>query len=227
MLPQDTLVLKPETSNAWEVGLKSKLFNGMVVFNLDIFLDKLKNFQVPFFDVYNGSPVTRLINAGKVSTRGFEAEMTARPTEELTLSAALNYTKARIDDFSCPPGTSASCLVDGYPLPFAPKWRANVRASYVVPVTDTIDLNLGTDVNWRTKTQYSINQTPDTIEPEYAIWNANVGIATDDGLTVNLVVKNITNRSYSPFLQTFGSGVVRFVPRDERRYFGINLHKDF
>lgn len=227
MLAQDTPVVKPETSNAFEVGLKSKLFGGAMIFNIDAFLDKLKNFQVPFFDVCNGSPCTRLINAGKVSTRGVEAELTAKPTEKLTLSAALNYTKARIDSFICPVGTSASCQVNGMPLPFAPRWRANLRANYTTPLTNSLDLNFGTDVNWQTETQYSINQTPDTIEPSYAIWNATVGIATGDGFVVNFVVKNITDRSYSPYLQQIGTGLVRFVPRDDRRYFGVNLHKDF
>lgn len=227
MLAQDTGVVKPETSNAFEVGVKSKLFNNAVTFNIDAFLDKLKNFQVPFFDVCNGSPCTRLINAGKVSTRGVEAELTVKPTEGLTLNAALNYTKARIDNFDCPVGTSVSCQVDGMPLPFAPRWRANVRANYTTPISDSLDLNFGTDVSWQTKVQYSINQTPDTIEPKYAIWNAMVGVATDDGFTVNFVVKNITDKSYSPYLQQIGTGLVRFVPRDDRRYFGVNVHKDF
>ena len=89
------------------------------------------------------------------------------------------------------------------------------------------NLVVGTDVNWRTDTQYSINQTPDTIQPGYAIWNANIGIATDDGLRVMLLARNLTDKSYSTFLTRFGQGVARFVPRDDRRYFGISINKDF
>ncbi|MDA5192823.1 TonB-dependent receptor [Govanella unica] len=227
MLPQDTGVLKPETSNAFEIGLKSKLFGGAVIFNIDAYLDKLKNYQVPFFDIYNGSQVTRLINAGKVSTRGVEAEMTARPTEELTLTWALAYTKARVDEFKCPVGTAASCQINGRTLPFAPTWRSSLRANYAQPLTDSLTLNLGTDINWQTKIQYSLNQTLDTIQQPYAIWNATIGLETQDGWAANFLIKNITNKSYSPYLQTFGSGLVRFVPRDDRRYFGVNLHKNF
>ena len=82
-------------------------------------------------------------------------------------------------------------------------------------------------MNWRTATQYSINQTVDTIQGGYAIWNAALGVATHDGLKVTAMVKNIADRSYSPFLTRFGSGVVRFVPRDDKRYFGIGALKDF
>lgn len=227
MLPQDTPPVKPEISNDFEVGIKSRLFGGALVLNVDGFLDKLTNFQVPFFDTYNGSPVTRFINAGKVSTRGAEADLTARLSRAFTLSGSLAYTDAHIDSFACPVGTAASCRINGKPLPFAPDWKANLRANYRLPVTGKFDLTLGSDVNWQTETQYSINQTPDTIQPGYAIWNASIGVASHDGFQVNFLVKNITDKSYSNYLQTFGSGLARFVPRDDRRYVGVNLHKEF
>lgn len=220
MLPQDTIALAPETSNSFELGLKSKVLDDRLLLNAAVFLQKLENYQVPFFDSFNGSPITRLINAGKVSTRGAEFDLKARVTETLSLSGALTYTNARIDQFTCPAGTSASCVVNGYTLPYAPRWRATVRAVWTSPVTDSLDLIIGTDVNWRTKTQYSINQTVDTIENGYAIWNAAIGIATHDGLKATVLVKNIADRAYSPFL-------ARFVPRDDSRYFGISVLKDF
>ena len=40
--------------------------------------------------------------------------------------------------------------------------------------------------------------------------------------------KNITNRSYSNFLANGTlAGIVRYVPRDDKRYAGIMLRKDF
>src|SRR3546814_17176236 len=78
MLPQDTSALSPETSNSFEVGLKSRFFNDMLRFNIAAFLDKFKNYQVNFFDTFNGSPVTRLINAGRVSPRGVEIDEIGR-----------------------------------------------------------------------------------------------------------------------------------------------------
>ena len=223
MLPQDTGALKPETSNAYEAGLKSTLLGGAVLFNVAAFLDKFKNFQVNFFDVYNGSPVTRLINAGQVSTRGVEADMSARLSRAFSLSGSVAYTDAHIDKFTCPVGTSAACNVNGKPLPFAPKWKGSVRATYLAPMSGRFDLRLTTDASAQSKVQYSINQTPTTIQSGYGIWNASVGLVAHSGWEVNLVVKNITNKSYASYLQTFGSGVVRFVPRDDRRYVGANL----
>jgi iron complex outermembrane receptor protein len=227
MLPQDTLALKPETSDSYEAGFKTTFWNGQLQFNAAGFLQKLQNYQVPFFDSFNGSPITRLINAGRVSTRGFEGDLTARLSDQFLITGALTYTDAQIDEFTCPVGTTASCNVNGYTLPYAPEWRGSLRANWTAPLSDDLDLLLSTDVNWRTETQYSINQTADTIEDGYAIWNASAGVGTRDGWKITAVVKNITDRSYSPFLTRFGSGVVRFVPRDDSRYVGIIVLKDF
>jgi len=227
MLPQDTLALKPETSNSFEVGLKSRFFNNMVRFNVAGFLDKFRNYQVNFFDTYNGSPVTRLINAGRVSTRGAEFDLSVQPSKALTLSVSGAYTDARIDQFICPAGSNASCQINGGPLPYAPKWKGNVRASYRVPLGGDLALRLTTDANAQSEVQYSINQTVTTIQPSFGIWNAGIGLVAGDKWEVNFVVKNITDKSYSTNLSTFGQGVVRWVPRDDHRYVGVNAHIGF
>ncbi|RVT95081.1 TonB-dependent receptor [Sphingomonas crocodyli] len=227
MLPQDTMALKPETSNSYEVGIKSRFLDNMLRVNIAGFLDKFKNYQVNFFDTFNGSPVTRLVNAGRVSTRGVELDVDFQPTRALTLSAGGAYTKARVDNFICPAGANASCQINGRPLPYAPRWKGNVRASYELPVSDALSIRLTTDANAQSKVQYSINQTPTTEQSAFGIWNASLGLIGKDRWELNLVVKNITDKSYSTNLGTFGQGVVRFVPRDDRRYVGANFHLSY
>lgn len=226
MLPQDAIALRPEVSDAYEIGLKSRLF-GALTLNLAAFQQDVADYQVPFFDTFNNSPITRLINAGRVQTRGIEADFSLRAGRFLTVSGAATYTEARIKAFTCPAGTNASCQVNGRTLPYAPEWRANARIGWRSPIGGSIDLLANADVNWRTDTQYSINQTPDTVEPGYAIVNASIGFATDGGLRVMVMARNVTDKSYSPFLVRFGQGVARFVPRDDERYFGLSLLQDF
>jgi iron complex outermembrane receptor protein len=226
MLPQDTGVLKPETSNAFEAGLKSKLLDNRVEANFALFKDDFKNYQVNFFDIYNGSPVTRLINAGSVSTKGVEADLKARPSEHLMLSAAAAYTKARIDQFNCPQGTSANCNVNGKPLPFAPDWKTSLRAEYRMPLNDNYELKFASDYRWQSAVQYSINQTPDTVQGAYGVWDASATLANAGGWRIALVGKNLTDKHYSSMLSTFSAGIVRFVPRDDSRYVGIAFHMD-
>lgn len=226
MLPRDTLALKPETSNSYEVGVKSRLFGGTVLFNTALFLDKFNNFQVNFFDVFNGFPVLRFINAGDVSTRGVEADLSAKLSHAFSLSGSVAYTDAHIDKFLCPVGSPDACNVNGKPLPFAPKWKATVRASYRAKINGRFDLRLTTDASAQSDLQFSISQTPTTIQRGYGLLNAEIALISHDGWELDFIVKNITDKSYSTFLSTFGNGVARFVPRDDKRYVGVNLHID-
>ena len=134
MQPRDTGALKPEISNNWELGIKATIWNDRLTTNLAVFHSEYDNYQANFFDTVAGQVVTRLINAGSVSTEGIEADYALQATRNLKFSGAIAYTKARIDQFSCPPGAAASCDVNGKTLPFAPDWKSYVRADYSIPL---------------------------------------------------------------------------------------------
>lgn len=222
------LALKPETSNAYEVGFKSRTLNDRLQVNLALFLTDFDNYQANFQDVLNGALVTRLINAGSVSTRGVEADFAYKPVDDFTLSGAAAYTRARVDNFNCPPQAAASCNINGQPLPFAPDWKLNVDANYVIPMTGSLDLVLDSDYHWQSKVQYQLTETPDTIQGAYGIWDASVGVSEKSGWKITAVVKNIADKSYSEYLAHGDfAGVMRWLPRDAGRYAGIDVRKSF
>jgi iron complex outermembrane receptor protein len=74
-------------------------------------------------DLVGGVVVTRLINAGDVSTKGVEMDLQARLTPQLSINSGLAYTKARVKNFNCPVGAAASCDINGKPLPLRPTGR--------------------------------------------------------------------------------------------------------
>jgi iron complex outermembrane receptor protein len=222
------LALKPETSNAYEVGFKSRMLNDRLQLNLAVFLTDFDNYQANFQDVLNGALVTRLINAGSVSTRGVEADFAYKPIDDFTLSGAAAYTRARVDDFNCPPAAAASCNINGQTLPFAPDWKFNVDGNYVIPMTGSLNLILDSDYHWQSKVQYQLTETPDTIQGAYGIWDASIAVAEKSGWKVSALVKNITDKQYSAYLAHGDfAGVMRWLPRDASRYAGIDVHKSF
>ncbi len=123
MQPRDTDALKPETSNTWEAGIKATAWNNRLTTNLAVFHSDYDNYQANFFDSVAGQVVTRLINAGSVSTEGVELDYALQATQQLKLFRALAYTRARIDEFACPAGAAATCNVNGKPLPDSPDWK--------------------------------------------------------------------------------------------------------
>lgn len=225
----DTPVLDPEESDSYEVGLKTRLLGKRLTANLALFDTTYDNYQANFFDRVGTAVVTRLINAGEVKTKGAEIDFSARPLPQLTLSGGLAYVQARIEDFNCPPGAAASCAVNGKPLPYSPDWKGNIRGTYVIPVSALgWDLELGTDYSWQSDVQYDISQSPDAIQDSYGIWNASVALSqVEQGWRASFVVKNITDQSYATFLGTGSAYVNRIVPRDDQRYFGVSVRKDF
>ena len=228
MQPRDTDALKPETSNTWEAGIKASAWDHRLTTNLAVFHSEYDNYQANFFDTVAGQVVTRLINAGSVSTEGVELDYALRATQNLKLSGALAYTKARIDQFSCPAGAAASCNVDGKTLPYSPDWKSYVRADYSIPLANGLDVELGTDYSWQSEVQYDISQNPDTKQGAYGIWNASVALADyTNGWRVALLGKNLADKSYSPMLASGSGYIYRAVPRDDERYFGVQLRKDF
>ena len=90
-------------------------------------------------------------------------------------------------------------------------------------------LVLDTDYMWQSKVQYQLTETPDTIQGAYGIWDASVGI--DDSAShwrVSALVKNIADTHYSSYLAHGNfAGVMRWVPRDNDRYAGIEVQKSF
>jgi iron complex outermembrane receptor protein len=228
MLARDTIALQPETSNSFELGLKSSVFQHRLTANLAVFKTDYDNYQANFYDTVAGAVVTRLINAGKVSTRGVELDVNARPVASLTLAASLAYTDARIDQFNCPAAAAASCSLNGKTLPFSPSWKSFVRANYTLGLDNGLKLDFGSDYSWQSKTQFDLFQSADTIQGAYGIVNASIALSSPvNGWRVALVGKNLGNKSYATNLVTGTGYVTRNVPRDDERYFGINVRKDF
>ncbi|MGE8499784.1 MAG: TonB-dependent receptor [Pseudomonas sp.] len=232
MQARDTEPLKPETSNSWEVGLKSTAFNNRLTANLAVFHTEYENYQANFYDVVGGAVVTRLINAGSVKTEGVELDAAFQVTRQFKLSGALAYTKARVDQFSCPENAAANCDVNGKPLPFSPDWKTYVRADYTIPLDNGLDIELSTDYAWQDQVQYSLDQNENTVQGAYGIWNASIGLADyNEGWRVALLAKNLADKSYSNGMAYSGFPVLNYasrsVPRDDERYFGVQVRKDF
>jgi iron complex outermembrane receptor protein len=229
MNPVNTAPLAPETSNDYEAGVKSSLFDHRVTANVEGFITNFSNYQANFASVIGGAVVTNLINAGSVSTKGVSVDLTARPVRALTLDANLIYDDAYVGVFNCPPGAPSSCNINGQALPFAPRYKMHLGGEYRVPVTGWADVALQSDYNWQSKTQYQLSENADTVQGSYGIWNAAIALLDPkDGWQARVLVKNILDQHYSSYLAggTFG-GIVRWVPRDDNRYFGVNLRKDF
>jgi iron complex outermembrane receptor protein len=228
MSPTQDNVLAPEVSDSYELGLKSELLNRRVRLNLAAFQTEYDGYQANVPDLVNGAIVTRLINAGKVSTKGVELDLTARVSNAFTVSGSVANIVARIKNFNCPPGAAASCNVNGKPLPFSPDWKASLRAKYSQPLGGKLGLEYAADYTWQSRVNFELTQQPDAFQAAYGIVNASVALTSDAGWRLALVGKNLADKSYSTLVQNNpGPAITRYVPRDDGRYFGVTFRYDF
>ena len=93
---------KDETSDSFEVGIKSEMMDGRLRVNATVFHT---NYEELAFEVFFPSPnnptgqETASQNIGEATTIGFELEVTAVPVDGLTLQATLGLLDAEYDDF--------------------------------------------------------------------------------------------------------------------------------
>lgn len=159
-----TLPYNPETVDAWELGLKSQFFDRKLTLNLAAFYSDYKDIQqtstvaVPGLAV----PQTVVINAAAAKIKGFEADMTLRPIDRLTLRASFGYTDAKFRGFviNQPVATSATTSItrafdySGVGMIYAPKVTASINAEYSVPLEGTINGELKFNAGYRYLSPY-------------------------------------------------------------------------
>ena len=227
-----TNVIAPETSNAYEIGLKNSLFNGRLVFNIAAFLAQYDNFQANNPDLIAGVVVTRFTNAGRVSTRGVEVDATWRPVRDLNVNGGFAWTDAHVDAFNAPLG--ATVIPSGTPLAFAPRFKGNLSADYRWRTGGTIDAFFGVQGSYQSS-QLSLFAA-DAVQRRlgtigaYGLVNLSAGIVdAKDRYRITFQVRNVADQSFAAAIANGGpGGAYRYqIPRDADRYFGVTGRFNF
>ncbi|QMW22793.1 TonB-dependent receptor [Sandaracinobacteroides saxicola] len=214
--------VQPEIPTSYEIGLRSTLFDRKLTLNLTAFKTDFENFQAQAFDQNVFPSRFTTVNAGKLSTRGIEADIMLRPVAGLSLSGAATYLDSEYKDFkniACfvgatilPFGTPRTdprqCIRvsptgggvttgDGLPLTDAPKFTYTLQANYETPVSDA--LKVGANVNWfwRDDVVYSSNGDPGLRQDSYGLLGASLALAAaDDRWRVTLFARNLLDKHF-------------------------------
>jgi iron complex outermembrane receptor protein len=161
--PVPITVADAETITSTEVGVKADLFERRARVGFSLYDYDVKNQQLTV--VGGNSNVTKLINAKKTKGQGAELDFEALLATGLKVTAGGSYNFTEIRDPSLSVAKCAQCtvtdpinaagrvVIDGNPLPQAPKWIANVTARYGIPVADG-EFFVYTDWSYRSKMNF-------------------------------------------------------------------------
>ena len=211
-LPLDTKALNPEIVDAYEIGLKTELFDRKVRLNAALFWNDIGNPQIQA--QRNG--LVFLANAGSARTKGAEFDLTAVVAQGLTLRLGGTYLDAKFRDFGdvdgngtldcasyayspIAPGNLDQINLDcsGNRMPYASKWKFSGGASYETEIEGAGLLNLDITGNWSSRFNWDADNLLQ--EPSRFLLDGAIGFTPEkwDNVQFRFWMKNITGKKYN------------------------------
>lgn len=249
-------LVEPEIPTAYEIGYKAILLDGTLTLDTAVYRTEFEDFQAQIREVQpdTGLSSFAIRNAGELVTQGFEVQLSAAPTDALTLGFAASYNDTEFESFegaACPRlgavvtevgapcgpveagGPNATFFdASGQPGTNAPEWTFSLDGRYERPVFNGWDGFVQGDVFWRDDVTFGLypdNIDNPTTQESYAILNASVGLIGGDGAyTVSLFARNLTDENFvtSIFDLPFdgAGGFGQFTTADAQRTVGVALN---
>lgn len=202
----------PEDLLSYEAGVKSSFLHDRLILNASVFYNDYKKIQVS--TLTSGSlaqPV--LVNAGGGVSKGFELEMTARPSivKDLLLRGSLGVMHSGFSEYR----DAGVNVANQRRFPNAPSLTAMFGAVYTLRLHDAGVVKVGSDVrHWRSI--YLTDSGSELLhQKRYTTLNSLISYETmDKKWLVSLAGKNLTNERYKQagfdFSNSFGYQVAYY-----------------
>ncbi|EXS72026.1 hypothetical protein BF95_10840 [Sphingobium sp. Ant17] len=225
VFPGDLNIAKPEFLDAYEAGLKTRLFDRRLTLNLSAFHYIFKDQQfINSVSIINQA----LVNAGRSRINGLEAEITAAITPQIRLSAGMGLLDAKYNTL-----TLTGVDLAGNRLIEAPRFTMNLAADYTVPLSSAVELTLHGDMVHKSKqffTAYNDKVFPFSlgVTPAFQEYNARAGLAfEEDRYNLGLWGKNLSNNTTLAGVGIETNTMLRFGTVPYPRRYGIDFQVKF
>lgn len=233
--------VRPETLDAYEIGLKTDLFDRQLRFNLTGFHYDYKDIQL--FAITGATAF--LVNAAAGRINGVDVETVFQPKlsfGDLTITANASFLDAKYESFpnaqffyprpaaACGPATSPNpssttgaptggnlqCTGDasGHDMIKAPKFTLSTSVNYVVPVGEN---KLALNATWSHNSGYFFDPDSRLAQKAFELINAQVGFTFAERFTLRAYMRNILDTRWIPAVQT-STLTDSFIPGDPRTY---------
>lgn len=184
----------PETVSAYELGIKSDLFDRKARLNVSVFQSDYNAIQ-QVLTAPGNAVVQSLLNAADSRIRGVEGEFTLRPIPQLEFNSNVGYLDAKYRKFDIPvPG-----VADPTNLKFIkiPKWTVYLAGTYrteIPSIDGTASLRISYD--WRAHYQTDFLNTPGLAQESYGLTNADLTFRRDNW-SASIFGRNLFNIAYA------------------------------
>ncbi len=200
-------VAGPETNTSVEAGVKADLFNRRARVSFSAFSYTVKDLQLTAVGGAANSNI--LLSAKKAQGQGFELDLQSMLTNQLAASLGVGYNDTKIKDSNLAVAYCAACtvtdpktvrggnnvaLIDGNPLPQAPKLTTNFTLKFTQPVAGG-DFYAFTDWVYRSKVNFFLYESPEFTGKAVTEGGLRLGYTWSSGkYDVAVFARNITNQ---------------------------------
>lgn len=218
----------PEIITSFEVGAKYETDSRRFQANVAAFTNDYSDLQI----VQIGPLSQILANAADSRINGVELEMTARPTDRLTLAFTGAYLDATFGDFSATDQRRGFQTFDltGNQLPLVSKWQASVNGRWEAPLSGGSRIGVNGTIGLRSEYFFTEFNTADARQGD--VLRIDLGISwtsADERIRLSAFGRNLTDQAVlgslaivSPLL-----GSVRVASLEPPRSFGFGIDFNF
>lgn len=229
--------VKPEKVDNYELGLKSKLFDGSLVANLAAYWTEVGDYQTL---VYSLQPPyqSAINNIPRVRSRGFETSFLWAPLDKVGIGLGTAYTDATYLSYQTGPtpaergplATFPFTDLSGKPLASVSKWviTATIDAAQSLGLNGPsgigpLEAYVHADTRYQSSLYTNASDSRYSRVPAYDLTNLRIGLRTEDsGWDLSLFSNNLLNQRYYLSRSLATTGLITGLAGDPRNS-GITL----
>jgi len=198
--------VRPDSVWNYEAGIKGSALNGTFSFDASVY-------HIDWDDIQLNTLVNGFVlggNAASATVDGFELQLQARPSRLLTVGANVGHTNARLKAIT-PAAAAVTGASAGDRLPLTSPWTAAVIADHAIPLSGTMDGNIGATLRFQSATASTYKRLDPTATqklPEITTVDLRASVTFDKRFTAQVRVENLFDVLAFTNIDASGGGVV-------------------
>lgn len=217
----NTTTYAPETADSFEVGLKSRYWDGRAVTNVAVFHTEFSDLQINFFTGLE----FRTENTGEATTKGIEIENTFLLSDDLRFDLSATFLDSHFDKLN----NVFLSYLDDRDTPRAPDLAAVASLEYERQIGNSLNFYARGMASYMGEHFVGADVPTEEKVDDYTIFNASIGVRRDDRRwEVFAWCSNCGDETYRTvfFNTTFQPGSLNSYLNPPRQY-GVTLRTQF
>jgi outer membrane receptor protein involved in Fe transport len=199
VIPVADTSFAPEDVDSYELGFKSTLAGGRLLFDATLFDQQFHHFQL---NQFNG--LTFVVDSiPEVTSKGVDADVVwFSPVDGLSFQGGVTYADTRYSHFTAadlvtPSNFPSLSLLPGNQISFAPLWSVSAAGTYDHEIADNLRMLANVDLKYMSDYNTGSDLDPNKAQSAYTMVNARIGIGSNDRRwTVEFWGQNLTDVHY-------------------------------